>query len=183
MKTINRPVLRVSGGSSKNHTEEVHTPRGPRAVRRLPTSFKPVSSTKSFDRQAGQCDPAGWVRGFPVRNSAGMVVARRNFLSRQKRFGRKYAEEEISSEPRQGGICRCGGMTAFRKDTLALTRTRGLRSGHAATVVTQLVPCESDRILLVEVTSVSSSHERWRVGKRMSHPKNRLTFDAKEASF
>ncbi len=90
-----------------------------------------------------------WVRGFPVRDSAGFV--RRLVGTAQNISARKSAEEEIA---RNLDRAESAGAEAdaFRKTTLALTQN--LSMDYVLDTLLQsllkLVRCDSARILLVE---------------------------------
>src|SRR6202040_1779104 len=90
-----------------------------------------------------------WVRGFPVRDSGGIV--RRLVGTAQDVSARKSAEEEIA---RNLDKAESAGAEAdaFRKTTLALTQN--LSMDYVLDTLLQsllkLIPCESARVLLLE---------------------------------
>jgi len=91
-----------------------------------------------------------WVRGFPVRDSAGIL---RRLVELPRTFQRgKSAEEEIAQNLDRAESAGAEA-DAFRRTTLALTQnlSMDLRSRHACfQALLKLVPCDSARILLVE---------------------------------
>jgi PAS domain S-box-containing protein len=124
-----------------------------------------------------------WVRGFPVRDSAGTV--RRLVGTAQDVTARKSAEEEIA---RNLDRAESAGAEAdaFRKTTLALTQN--LRMDYVLDTLLQsllkLVPCESARILLVEAGTrlfLAREVQGFETNRRI--PKSPATFDAGESEF
>jgi PAS domain S-box-containing protein len=124
-----------------------------------------------------------WVRGFPVRDSAGTV--RRLVGITQDISARKSAEEEIA---RNLDRAESAGAEAdaFRKTTLALTQN--LSMDYVLDTLLQsllkLVPCESARILLVEAdTRLFLAREVQGCETNRRIPKSPATFDAKDSEF
>ena len=124
-----------------------------------------------------------WVRGFPVRDSAGMV--RRLVGTAQDISARKSAEQEIA---RNLDRAESAGAEAdaFRKTTLALTQN--LSMDYVLDTLLQsllmLVPCESARILLVEAeTRLFLAREVQGCVANRRIPKSPATFDAKGSEF
>ncbi len=124
-----------------------------------------------------------WVRGFPVRDSAGFV--RRLVGTAQDISARKSAEEETA---RNLDRAESAGAEAdaFRKTTLALTQN--LSMDYVLDTLLQsllkLVRCDSARILLVEAdTRLFLAREVQ--GAETSHriPKSPATLDAKNSEF
>ncbi len=122
-----------------------------------------------------------WVRGFPVRNSAGTV--RRLVGTAQDVSARKSAEEEIA---RNLDRAESAGAEAdaFRKTTLALTQN--LSMDYVLDTLLQsllkLVPCESARILLVEADIRLFLAREVQGGETYRRiPKSPSTFDAKDS--
>lgn len=124
-----------------------------------------------------------WVRGFPVRDSAGIV--RRLVGTAQDTSARKAAEEEIARNLDMAESARAEA-DAFRKTTLALTQN--LSMDYVLDTLLQslmkLVPCESARVLLVEsdtrlflAREVQSGETDGRI------PKSLETLDAKDSGF
>ena len=124
-----------------------------------------------------------WVRGFPVRDSAGIV--RRLVGTAQDVSARKSAEQEIAQNLDMAESARAEA-DAFRKTTLALTQN--LSMDYVLDTLLQsllkLVPCESARIVLVEAeTRLFLAREVQ--GTETSHrvPKCPATLDAKDSEF
>src|SRR5258707_10964820 len=134
----------------KSYEEVIHPEDRVRVLSRLGESVQ----TGQFDEEFRITKPDGatrwvWVRGFPVRDSGGIV--RRLVGTAQDVSARKSAEEEIA---RNLDRAESAGAEAdaFRKTTLALTQN--LSMDYVLDTLLQsllkLVPCESARILLVE---------------------------------
>jgi PAS domain S-box-containing protein len=124
-----------------------------------------------------------WVRGFPVRDSAGIVS--RLVGTAQDVSARKSAEEEIA---RNLDRAESAGAEAdaFRKTTLALTQN--LSTDYVLDTLLQsllkLILCESARILLVEAdTRLFLAREVQGCGPNRRIPKSPATFDAKDSEF
>jgi PAS domain S-box-containing protein len=124
-----------------------------------------------------------WVRGFPVRDAAGIV--RRLVGTAQDISARKSAEEEIA---RNLDRAESAGAEAdaFRRTTLALTQN--LSMDYVLDTLLQsllkLVPCESARILLVEAdTRLFLAREVQGCETNLRTPKSPATFDAKDSEF
>jgi PAS domain S-box-containing protein len=124
-----------------------------------------------------------WVRGFPVRDSAGVV--RRLVGTAQDISARKAAEEEIARNLDMAESARAEA-DAFRKTTLALTQN--LRMDHVLDTLLQsllnLVPCESAQVILVEAdTRLFLAREVQNSEPSRHIPKFPATLDAKDSAF
>jgi GAF domain-containing protein len=124
-----------------------------------------------------------WVRGFPVRDSAGIV--RRLVGITQDVSARKSAEEEIA---RNLDRAESAGAEAdaFRKTTLALTQNLSMDYVLDTLLksLLKLVPCESARILLVEAdTRLFLAREVQGCETNRRIPKSPATLDAKDSEF
>jgi PAS domain S-box-containing protein len=124
-----------------------------------------------------------WVRGFPVRDSAGIV--RRLVGTAQDVSARKSAEQEVAHNLDLTESARAEA-DAFRQATLALTQN--LSMDYVLDTLLQsllkLVPCESARILLVEADTrlfLAREVQGWEANRRI--PKSPATFDAKDSEF
>ena len=187
-----------------NPAYETITGRSCQSLRRDPKSYEDVIHPEDRVRvlsrlgesvQTGQLDeefritkPDGtirwvWVRGFPVRDSAGIV--RRLVGTAQDVSARKSAEEEIA---RNLDRAESAGAEAdaFRKTTLALTQN--LSMDYVLDTLLQsllkLIPCESARILLVEAeTRLFLAREVQGCETSRRVPKSPSTFDAKDSEF
>jgi PAS domain S-box-containing protein len=168
----------------KSYEEVIHPEDRVRVLSRLAESVK----TGQFDEEFRITKPDGaarwvWVRGFPVRDSAGIV--RRLVGTAQDISARKSAEEEIARNLNRAESAGAEA-DAFRKTTLALTQN--LSMDYVLDTLLQsllkLVPCESARILLVEADTrlfLARELQRCEAGRRI--PKTPATFDAKESEF
>jgi PAS domain S-box-containing protein len=124
-----------------------------------------------------------WVRGFPVRDSAGIV--RRLVGTAQDISARKSAEEQIA---RNLYIAESAWAEAeaFRKATLALTQD--LSMDYVLDTLLQslmkLIPCESARVLLVEAdTRLFLAREIQTCETSRRIPKSPATLDARDSRF
>jgi len=168
----------------KSYEEVIHPEDRVRVLSRLGESVQ----TGQFDEEFRITKPDGatrwvWVRGFPVRDSAGIV--RRLVGTAQDVSARKSAEEEIA---RNLDRAESAGAEAdaFRKTTLALTQN--LSMDYVLDTLLQsllkLVPCESARILLVEAdTRLFLAREVQGCETSRRIPKTPATFDAKDSEF
>jgi PAS domain S-box-containing protein len=168
----------------KSYEEVIHPEDRVRVLSRLGEAVQ----TGQFDEEFRITKPDGasrwvWVRGFPVRDSAGVV--RRLVGTAQDISARKSAEEEIS---RNLDRAESAGAEAdaFRKTTLALTQN--LSMDYVLDTLLQsllkLVPCESARILLVEAGArlfLAREVQRCETSRRI--PKSPATLDAEESEF
>jgi PAS domain S-box-containing protein len=168
----------------KSYEEVIHPEDRVRVLSRLGEAVQ----TGQFDEEFRITKPDGatrwvWVRGFPVRNSAGIV--QRLVGTAQDISPRKSAEEEIA---RNLDRAESAGAEAdaFRKTTLALTQN--LSMDYVLDTLLQsllkLVPCESARILLVEADTrlfLAREVQGGETSRRV--PKSPLTFDANESEF
>jgi GAF domain-containing protein len=124
-----------------------------------------------------------WVRGFPVRDPAGVV--RRLVGTAQDISARKAAEEEIARNLDMAESARAEA-DAFRKTTLALTQN--LSMDYVLDTLLQsllkLVPCESARVLLVEAdTRLFLARELQSNEGSRRIPISPATLDAKDSRF
>ena len=168
----------------KSYEEVIHPEDRVRVLSRLGESVQ----TGQLDEEFRITKPDGatrwvWVRGFPVRDSAGIV--RRLVGTAQDISTRKSAEEEIA---RNLDRAESAGAEAdaFRKTTLALTQN--LSMDYVLDTLLQsllnLVPCESARILLVEAdTRLFLARELQGCETSRRIPKTPATFDAKHSEF
>jgi PAS domain S-box-containing protein len=168
----------------KSYEEVIHPEDRVRVLSRLGESVQ----AGQFDEEFRIIKPDGatrwvWVRGFPVRDSAGIV--RRLVGTAQDISARKSAEEEIA---RNLGRAESAGAEAdaFRKTTLALTQN--LSMDYVLDTLLQsllkLVPCESARILLVEAdTCLFLAREVQGCETSRRIPKTPATLDAKDNEF
>jgi PAS domain S-box-containing protein len=168
----------------KSYEEVIHPEDRVRVLSRLGESVQ----TGQLDEEFRITKPDGatrwvWVRGFPVRDSAGIV--RRLVGTAQDISARKSAEEEIA---RNLDRAESAGAEAdaFRKTTLALTQN--LSMDYVLDTLLQsllkLVPCESARILLVEAgTRLFLARELQGCETSRRIPKTPATFDAKDSEF
>lgn len=168
----------------KSYEEVIHPEDRVRVLSRLGESVQ----TGQLDEEFRIIKPDGatrwvWVRGFPVRNSAGIV--QRLVGTAQDISARKSAEEEIA---RNLDKAESAGAEAdaFRKTTLALTQN--LSMDYVLDTLLQsllkLVPCESARILLVEADTrlfLARELQRFETTRRVT--KTPATFDAKDSEF
>jgi PAS domain S-box-containing protein len=168
----------------KSYEELIHPEDRVRVLARLRESVQ----TGQLDEEFRITKPDGaicwvWVRGFPVRDSAGIV--RRLVGTAQDVSARKSAEEEIA---RNLDRAESAGeeADAFRKTTLALTQN--LSMDYVLDTLLQsllkLVPCESARILLVEAdTRLFLAREVQGCETSRHIPKSPATLDAKDSEF
>src|SRR6266403_813485 len=124
-----------------------------------------------------------WVRGFPVRDSAGIV--RRLVGITQDVSARKSAEEEIARNLDRAESA-VAEADAFRKTTLALTQNLSMDYVLDTLLksLLKLVPCESARILLVEADTrlfLAREVQGYETNRRL--PKSPATLDAKDSEF
>jgi PAS domain S-box-containing protein len=168
----------------KSYEEVIHPEDRVRVLSRLGESVQ----TGQLDEEFRITKPDGatrwvWVRGFPVRDSAGIV--RRLVGTAQDISARKSAEEEIA---RNLDRAESAGAEAdaLRKTTLALTQN--LSMDYVLDTLLQsllkLVPCKSARILLVEAgTRLFLARELQGCETSRRIPKTPATFDAKDSEF
>ncbi len=168
----------------KSYEEVIHPEDRVRVLSRLGESVQ----SGQFDEEFRITKPDGatrwvWVRGFPVRDSAGIV--RRLVGTAQDISARKSAEEEIA---RNLDRAESAGAEAdaFRKTTLALTQN--LSMDYVLDTLLQsllkLVPCESARILLVEAdTRLFLARELQGCETNRRIPKSPAILDAKDSEF
>src|SRR5712692_9436140 len=168
----------------KSYEEVIHPEDRVRVLSRLGESVR----TGQFDEEFRIIRPDKmtswvWVRGFPVRDSAGIV--RRLVGTAQDVSTRKSAEEEIA---RNLDRAESAGAEAdaFRRTTLALTQN--LSMDYVLYTLLQsllkLVPCESARIFLLEANTrlfLARAIENCETSRRI--PKSPATLDARDSEF
>lgn len=153
-----------------NQAFETITGRSPDSLREKPTSYQELfhpedrvrvltrleeaTHTGQFDEEFRIIRPDHavhwvWVRGFPVRDSAGAI--RRLVGTAQDITARKFAEEQMAKHLALAESA-SAEADAFRKTTLALTQN--LSMDYVLDTLLQsllkLIPCESARVLLLE---------------------------------
>lgn len=155
---------------------------------RVLTRLQEASMTGQIDEEFRIIRPdrtVRWVsvRGFPVRDSAGIV--RRLVGTAQDITARKSAEEQMA---RNLALAESASAEAdaFRKTTLALTQN--LRMDYVLDTLLQsllkLIDCESARVLLVEAgTHLFLARERQHSESNRRLPKCPATLDASESRF
>lgn len=124
-----------------------------------------------------------WVRGFPVRDSAGIL--RRVVGTTQDVTARKSAEEQMARNLDMAESA-WAEAEAFRKTSLALTQN--LSMDYVLDTLLQslvkLVPCESAQILLVESdTRLFLAREIRNYESDRRIPKSPATLDARDSRF
>jgi PAS domain S-box-containing protein len=168
----------------KSYEEVIHPEDRVRVLSRLGESVR----TGQFDEEFRIFRPDNlvrwvWVRGFPVRDSAGMI--RRLVGTAQDVSARKSAEEQMARNLDMAQSA-WAEAEAFRKTSLALTQNLSmdyvldtlLRS------LVELVPCESAQILLVEAdTRLFLAREVQNSLPSRRIPKFPATLDAKDNAF
>jgi PAS domain S-box-containing protein len=168
----------------KSHEEVIHPADRVRILSRLDELVQAGKFDEEFRiTRADGVTHWMWVRGFPVRDSAGIV--RRLVGTAQDISARKSAEEEIA---RNLDRAESAGAEAdaFRKTTLALTQN--LSMDYVLDTLLQsllnLVPCESARVLLVEADTrlfLAREVQGYDTDRRI--PKSPPTLDAKDSEF
>jgi len=168
----------------KSYEEVIHPEDRVRVLSRLGESVR----TGQFDEEFRIIRPDKmtswvWVRGFPVRDSAGIV--RRLVGTAQDVSARKSAEAEMA---RNLDLAESAWTEAeaFRKTSLALTQN--LSMDYVLDTLLQsllkLVPCESARVLLVEAdTRLFLAREVQNSEPSRRIPKFPATLDAKDSGF
>lgn len=166
----------------KSYEEAVHPEDRVRVLSRLNESVR----TGQFDEEFRIVTPDNltrwiWARGFPVRDSAGVV--QRMVGTAQDVSARKSAEEQIARNLDMAQSA-WAEAEAFRKTGLALTQNLSmdyvldtlLRS------LMELVPCETAQVLLVEAdTRLFLGREVLNVEHTRRIPKFPTTLDARES--
>ena len=187
-----------------NQAYEVITGRSCESVRNNPKSYEDVIhpedrirvlcrleetlQTGRFDEEFRIIRPDSairwvWVRGFPVRDSAGIV--RRLVGTAQDISARKSAEEQIARNLDMAESA-WAEAEAFRRTTLALTQD--LSMDYVLDTLLQsllkLVPCESARVLLVEADTrlfLAREVQNYELNRRIH--KSPATLDATDSRF
>jgi PAS domain S-box-containing protein len=169
---------------SKSYEEVIHPEDRVRVLSRLGEAVQ----TGQFDEEFRIVRPDNttrwvWVRGFPVRDSAGII--RRLVGTTQDVSARKSAEEQMARNLDMAESA-WAEAEAFRKTSLALTQN--LSMDYVLDTLLQslltLVPCESARILLVEAgTRLFLAREVQGCETNRRIPKSPATLDAKDNEF
>ncbi|HEV2616633.1 MAG TPA: PAS domain S-box protein [Candidatus Acidoferrales bacterium] len=168
----------------KSYQEVIHPEDRLRVLSRLDESVE----TGQFDEEFRIVRPDDaihwvWVRGFPVRDSVGIV--RRLVGTAQDITVRKSAEVQMARNLDMAEAAR-EEAEAFRKTSLALTQNLSmdyvldtlLRS------LLKLVPCESAQAILVEVDTrlfLAREVQNGRPNRRL--PRSPATWDARDSRF
>lgn len=168
----------------KSYEEVIHPEDRVRVLGRLNESVE----TGQFDEEFRIVRPDKtvrwvWVRGFPVRDSAGIL--RRLVGTTQDVTARKSAEEQIARNLDMAELA-WAEAEAFRKTGLALTQN--LSMDYVLDTLLQslmrLVPCESAQILLVEAdTRLFLAREIREYGPDRRISKSPTTLDARDSRF
>lgn len=168
----------------KSYEEVIHPEDRVRVLSRLGESVQ----TGQFDEEFRITKPDGatrwvWGRGFPVRDSAGVV--RRLVGTAQDISVRKSAEEQMARNLNMAESA-WEEAEAFRKTSLALTQN--LSMDYVLDTLLQsllkLIPCESARVLLVEAdTRLFLAREVQNSEPSRRIPKFPATLDAKDSGF
>jgi PAS domain S-box-containing protein len=124
-----------------------------------------------------------WIRGFPVRDSTGVV--QRLVGTVQDITARKSAEEQMARNLAMAESA-WAEADAFRKTTLALTQN--LSMDYVLDTLLQsllkLIPCESARVLLLEIDArLFLAREVQRCESNRRSPKCPATWDATDSRF
>jgi PAS domain S-box-containing protein len=188
---VNRAYETLTGRSCdsvrddpKSYEDVIHPEDRIRVLGRLAETLL----TGSFDEEFRIVRPDHsicwvWVRGVPVRDSAGIV--RRLVGTAQDISVRKSAEEQIARNLDMAESA-WAEAEAFRKATLALTQDLSMDyvlDTLLESLIT-LVPCESARILLVEAdTRLFLAREIQSCVSNRRIPKSPGTFDASNSRF
>ena len=168
----------------KSYEEVIHPEDRVRVLSRLGESVQTGQFDEEFriNKQDGAARWV-WVRGFPVRNSAGIVW--RLVGTAQDISARKSAEEQMARNLDMAEAARAEAE-AFRKTSLALTQN--LSMDYVLDTLLQsllkLVPCDSARILLVEAdTRLFLAREVQNYGTSHHTSKSPTIFDARDNRF
>lgn len=170
--------------SPKSYEEVIHPEDRIRVLSRLEESVQ----TGQFDEEFRIVKPDNttrwvWVRGFPVKDPAGIV--RRLVGTAQDITRRKMAEEQMARNLDAAEAARAEAE-AFRKTSLALTQD--LSMDYVLDTLLEslldLIPCESAQVILVESeTRFLLAREVERSGTKRRLPNLPSTFEAKESKF
>jgi PAS domain S-box-containing protein len=170
--------------NSKSYEEVIHPEDRVRVLSRLGE----LVQTGQFDEEFRITRPDNttrwvWVRGVPVRDSAGIV---RHLVGTALDISaRKSAEEQMA---RNFDLAESAWeeAEAFRKTSLALTQN--LSMDYVLDTLLQsllkLIPCESARVLLVEADTrlfLAREINNYETNRRI--PRSPLTLDAKDSRF
>lgn len=124
-----------------------------------------------------------WVRGFPVRDSAGIV--RRLVGTAQDITLRKLAEEQMARNLNAAEAARAEAE-AFRKTSLALTQDLSMDYVLDTLLksLLNLVPCELAQVILVETdTRLFLAREVQSCEPKRRLPRSLSTLDARDSQF
>jgi PAS domain S-box-containing protein len=169
----------------KSYEEVIHPEDHARVLSRL---RKAVDAGDRLDEEFRILRPDNrarwvWVRGFPVRDSAGTVL--RLVGTVQDISARKSAEAEMARNLDLAESSR-EEAEAFRRTSLALTEN--LSMDYVLDTLLQsllkLIPCATARVLLVEAgTRLFLAREAQNSESSRAVPKFPATLDAKDSSF
>jgi PAS domain S-box-containing protein len=183
-ETITGRSIESLGEDPKSYEDVIHPEDRVRVLSRLHESLQ----TGQFDEEFRIVRPDGatrwvWVRGFPVRDSAGIV--QRLVGTAQDISLRKAAEEEIARNLDMAEAARAEAE-AFRQTSLALTQN--LSMDYVLDTLLQsllkLVPCESAHVILVEAdTRLFLAREVRNCQPDHRLPHSPATLDARDSRF
>jgi PAS domain S-box-containing protein len=168
----------------KSYEDVIHPEDRVRVLSRLDESVR----TGQFDEEFRIVRPDNtthwvWVRGFPVRDPAGIV--RRLVGTAQDVTARKSAEEQMARNLDMAEAARAEAE-AFRKTSLALTQD--LSMDYVLDTLLQsllnLVPCELAQVILVETdTRLFLAREVQKCEPNRRLPRSLATLDARDSRF
>jgi PAS domain S-box-containing protein len=168
----------------KSYEDAIHAEDRIRVLSRLDESVR----TGQFDEEFRIVRPDNtthwvWVRGFPVRDPAGIV--RRLVGTAQDVTARKSAEEQMARNLDMAEAARAEAE-AFRKTSLALTQD--LSMDYVLDTLLQsllnLVPCELAQVILVETdTRLFLAREVQKCEPNRRLPRSLATLDARDSRF
>lgn len=168
----------------KSYEDVIHPEDRVRVLSRLDESVQ----TGQFDEEFRIVRPDNtthwvWVRGFPVRDSAGLV--RSLVGTAQDITARKSAEELMARNVEMAEAARAEAE-AFRKTSLALTQNLSMDYVLDTLLhsLLELVPCELAQVILVEAdTRLFLAREVQNCEPNRRLPRSPATFDARENRF
>lgn len=168
----------------KSYEDVIHSEDRVRVLSRLSEAVQ----TGQFDEEFRIIRPDNvtrwvWVRGFPVRDSGGIV--RRLVGTALDISARKAAEAEIAKNLDLAESA-WAEAEAFRKTSLALTQNLSMDYVLDTLLhsLLELVQCESARVLLVEADTrlfLAREVQNYKSNRRI--PQSPPTFDARESRF
>ncbi|MGB6875423.1 MAG: PAS domain S-box protein [Candidatus Acidiferrales bacterium] len=183
-ETITGRSIESLGEDPKSYEDVIHPEDRVRVLSRLHESLQ----TGQFDEEFRIVRPDDatrwvWVRGFPVRDSVGIV--QRLVGTAQDITLRKAAEEEIARNLDMAEAARAEAE-AFRQTSLALTQN--LSMDYVLDTLLQsllkLVPCESAQVILVESgTRLFLAREVQSCEPNRRPPRSPGTLDAQDSGF